>query len=61
MSNKTVSLESLKLAPYYAPATSMLSATGAVVAVIFMTLLIFTLYLAYTVYHKNVTHFDNEK
>jgi hypothetical protein len=61
MSTKTLTLAGIKLVTYYAPATSLMSATGAVITVIFMTLLISTLYVAFKVYHKNVTHFTTEQ
>ena len=47
----------LSLVTYYAPATSLQSASGALVALTFLTLLISTLYIGFQVYHRERTHF----
>jgi hypothetical protein len=47
----------LSLVTYYAPATSLQSAAGAIVALTFLTLLVSTLYIGFQVYHKERTHF----
>lgn len=41
--------------------TSVVSALGATIAVIFLTLLISTVYLSYQVYHLNQTQIVDEK
>ena len=47
----------LSLVKYYAPATSLQSAAGAIIALTFFTLLVSTLYIGYQVYHRERTHF----
>ena len=47
----------LSLVTYYAPATSLQSAAGAIVALTFLTLLVSTLYIGFQVYQKERTHF----